>query len=169
MSESVQRQLVQDIINNGGIDKAKLEEIYNAKPDIYGPPSSKVRRQVGQKIYKWKQKDHAQLDDLFKKILNTQQLAHPQAIFVTPPAEKKRMDTLKSPGKYRQPRKDDIDSDDSDDDNAPSFSTMAEKKAYLAAKEAAKKCKSKCLNLNTLFLHPLSNPFLFRNCPSQYG
>ncbi len=54
LSFNVQRQLITDIVLNGGLELVRLRDLCNSKPDVYGLQRSKVRRKIQNKVNEWK-------------------------------------------------------------------------------------------------------------------
>jgi hypothetical protein len=68
----VQKQLVIDISQAGGIKDACLKKICLFKPDTYGEPASNLRRRVSQRISYWKALDPAKYQEEEIKLLHIQ-------------------------------------------------------------------------------------------------
>jgi hypothetical protein len=54
LSTTLQRQLLKDIERSGGITNVSLKGLCNKKTDIYGLPSSSLRKAVQNKASRWK-------------------------------------------------------------------------------------------------------------------
>ena len=68
----IQKQLVIDISQAGGIKDACLRKICLFKPDTYGEPASNLRRRVSQRISYWKALDPAKYQEEEIKLLHIQ-------------------------------------------------------------------------------------------------
>lgn len=60
----LQRQLLSDLENSGGIKTASLQSVCNSKPDIYGHTGTPLRRQVQNKVARWKKLSTKSYQDL---------------------------------------------------------------------------------------------------------
>lgn len=65
---SVQRSLLQDIEEQGGLDVVDLASLCNAKPDVYGLPRSPLRRKVQNKVDRWKTKSSSEFDAIKRNL-----------------------------------------------------------------------------------------------------
>ena len=75
ISSEVEDQLIKDVLSNGGLHLVSARSICDARP-IYGKPNSKQRKQIQNKLRRWKE-DPAS----FYKLVSPPQ----QEIFSTPP------------------------------------------------------------------------------------
>ena len=64
ITESFKKQLVQDILDRGGLDIFSGAKLWDDKPDIYGRANSKRRRGVQQLVTRWKNKQRDEYDRL---------------------------------------------------------------------------------------------------------
>jgi len=60
----IQKQLLQDILLNGGLKFCKVSKLCDQKPDIYGEPGSSRRRQIQNKATKWRALDTIEFSKL---------------------------------------------------------------------------------------------------------
>jgi hypothetical protein len=64
LSVSLKRQLAVDIATRGGIDTFSLRSLCKEKPDQYGKPRSKLRRQIQNKVGRWRRSYRSEYNDL---------------------------------------------------------------------------------------------------------
>ena len=75
----IQLRLFTDIENAGGLFTANLHDICENDPHHYGAPKSKQRRQVRNKVYKWKQlsaEERAKLPGNLRRLVHQNESAH---------------------------------------------------------------------------------------------
>ena len=66
----LQKQLIIDIVKTGDRRTAKIREICNQRPHLYGPPGSKQRKRIQNKVYWWKKYDDSEFNNLFIWLTN---------------------------------------------------------------------------------------------------
>jgi hypothetical protein len=75
INDSILRQLLIDIEEKGGRHHANAKRICDRKPDIYGAPNSRLRKQVGNKVSKWKHQSEEAFQNSKGRLLIRQSLS----------------------------------------------------------------------------------------------
>lgn len=69
LSLSVKQQLLRDIEKLGGLSVVKVARLCDAKPHLYGEKDSRLRRQVQNKVGKWKLLSSVAFDKVKRDVL----------------------------------------------------------------------------------------------------
>jgi len=63
----IQKQVLQDIEESGGLSFTNLDRLCKRKPEIFGKTNSPLRRQIQNKVARWKKLERV---DCYKLLLN---------------------------------------------------------------------------------------------------
>jgi hypothetical protein len=100
-SNHLQKQLLQDIQNGGGLNSCRLKNICNRNSDSYGKPSSDLRKRIQNQVYRWKKLNSYQ----YAKLLHDFGVLLPISADQTPPTPStplsQKQSTLPSPPPQR--------------------------------------------------------------------
>lgn len=68
---SIQKELLRDIELRGGLGRVNLKALLDDKSDLYGLPNTNLRRQVRNKVDRWKKKSSTEFESIKQALRHT--------------------------------------------------------------------------------------------------
>ena len=104
LDKDTKRELILDIDQHGGLLVVDLEALCNKKPDLYGTPNSSLRRQVQNKVGKWKKLSAPSFDREKRRLFAGQSASKPLWSVPVKPTKPVQPSTAKQPFPFRSVR-----------------------------------------------------------------